>query len=288
MTIGLIAANVLLMLGILPRSFASEMDEGETETERPAKSERGFAAANVGKGKKEEKPPEKAAAGDSGEPLAPPPKLTKSGPAVIAVLLILALVIALWIWGQATAAGLVMLLAAIVIFLIGVLPRDAGQVDVTDEVMEEISHPHVRREMLYEVLFLAIPLAGAAIAYLIPGELPKIPWMARVLGSLLGFFIGGGMIWLVRVGGSLAFGKEAMGIGDAHLMAGVGAVLGAPLVIIAFFLAPFLGILWAIVLKIMGKPNVLPYGPWLAVGSIVALVAGNEIIAWYWAILFGH
>ena len=65
-------------------------------------------------------------------------------------------------------------------------------------------------------------------------------------------------------------------------MAGVGAVtLGLPLVIIAFFMAAFIAILWAIVIKIMGKPNVLPYGPWLSVASILTLLVGNPLLAAY-------
>ena len=42
----------------------------------------------------------------------------------------------------------------------------------------------------------------------------------------LTYLVGGGVVWLVRIAGSLAFGKEAMGLGDVHLMAGVGACLG--------------------------------------------------------------
>ena len=98
--------------------------------------------------------------------------------------------------------------------------------------------------------------------------------------------MGGGIVWFVRIGGTLGFNKEAMGMGDAHLMAGVGAIVGAPLVTIAFFTAPFLGILWAIVLKLMGKPNVLPYGPWLSVASILSLLLGNSLLAWYLAFLW--
>jgi leader peptidase (prepilin peptidase)/N-methyltransferase len=71
-------------------------------------------------------------------------------------------------------------------------------------------------------------------------------------------------------------------------MAGVGAVIGGPLVLVAFFISPFPGILWAILLKLMGKPNVLPYGPWLSVSSILVLLLGNPIICWYVTIAMGR
>ena len=83
----------------------------------------------------------------------------------------------------------------------------------------------------------------------------------RLLGSILGLLVGGGTVWVLRIGGSLAFNKQAMGIGDAHLMAGVGAIIGAPLVVVAFFAAPFVGLLWAMVLKILGKPTSCPTAP---------------------------
>ena len=47
-------------------------------------------------------------------------------------------------------------------------------------------------------------------------------WAAGLLGCVFGFMIGGGVVWATRILGSLAFGKEAMGLGDVHLMAAVG------------------------------------------------------------------
>jgi len=215
------------------------------------------------------------------ESLAPPPKLTKFGLSVAASVVLVIVMATLWILGLYTAAAVTTLAGAILIFLIGVLPRDAGQTDVTDEVVDEISEGNVRAEILKEVLFLMVPVVTAALFHMIPLELPQSAWLSRVFGSLLGLLVGGGIVWLIRIGGSLGFNKQAMGIGDVHLMAGVGAVIGGPLVLFAFFMAPFAGILWALVLKILGKPNVLPYGPWLSVASIMALLVGNPIIkAW--------
>jgi leader peptidase (prepilin peptidase)/N-methyltransferase len=228
---------------------------------------------------------EPAPSGNTTGQLPPPPKLSRFGLTAGASALLLAIIALLWLTVSAKAAAMASVCAGIVIFLLGVLPRDPGQVDVTEEVMEEISGPHVRREILKEVLFLAIPVAGALLAYVLPLQLPALPWLDRLLGSLLGLLAGGGLVWLIRVAGSLAFGREAMGMGDAHLMAGVGAVIGVKLVILAFFLAPFLGILWAIVLKVLKKPNVLPYGPWLSVASILVLLLGNPLIAAYLLLL---
>jgi len=81
----------------------------------------------------------------------------------------------------------------------------------------------------------------------------------------------------VRIVGTLVFGKEAMGLGDVHMMAGIGAVLGWMDPVIAFFLAPFSGILFTIAAPLLGKvlrtPRVLPYGPHLALATLVIVYA---------------
>ena len=64
-------------------------------------------------------------------------------------------------------------------------------------------------------------------------------------------------------------------------------MLGAPLVLLAFFLAPLLGILWWLILTISRKSNVLPYGPWLSIAGILCLFIGQPILEWYLHLL-GH
>jgi leader peptidase (prepilin peptidase)/N-methyltransferase len=77
-----------------------------------------------------------------------------------------------------------------------------------------------------------------------------------------------------------------MGAADAPLMAAIGAVVGAPAVAVVFFLAPILGLIWAMVLKVQGKPNILPYGPWLSMAAILTLFVGHPVINWYAGQLF--
>lgn len=263
--LGLLIANLLLKLKILPRSFPWELEGLDAPIDAA----------------KEEPAKKPALTEEKEEPLAPPPKLSKFWPSVIVTILLVGIAASLWLFSTYQIASVVTIAVGIVVFLLGVLPRDAGQVDVTDEVVEEISGPGIRMEILKEVLFIAIPLACAAIFYVIPYELPQTPWLMRLLGSVLGLLAGGGSIWLLRIGGSWGFNKQAMGIGDVHLMAGVGAIIGAPLALLTLPLSAFVGIVWAIILKIQGKPNVLPYGPWLSVAAILSLIVGNPLICWY-------
>jgi leader peptidase (prepilin peptidase)/N-methyltransferase len=106
------------------------------------------------------------------------------------------------------------------------------------------------------------PAAGGAAA----------PHVSALLSSLVGLLVGGAWIWGTRIGGTLAFGREAMGLGDVHIMAAVGAVTGWVVPSVAFFVAPFFGLVWALYLFVRRRQRELPYGPWLAAGTVTVLV----------------
>tara|TARA_Y100001933_G_scaffold264567_2_gene330945 strand:- start:35507 stop:36712 length:1206 start_codon:yes stop_codon:yes gene_type:complete len=146
-----------------------------------------------------------------------------------------------------------------------------------------LQYPHTRREMAKESLFLAIPLACMIAGYfLLPlaGQVEGMYWLRALAGVILGYISGGAVIWITRILGSYAFGKEAMGLGDVHLLAAIGAVLGPIDPLYVFFLAPFFGLLAALisfgVARIYkGQARVIPYGPYLAGATLVIMFAGK-------------
>ena len=146
-----------------------------------------------------------------------------------------------------------------------------------------------RREILREALFLlpAILLAVAAhLAVTHVGALnaawakltsPSVspaaaPHVNGFLAAMGGYLVGGLWVWGMRIFGTLAFGKEAMGMGDVHLMAAVGAVTGWIVPSVAFFVAPFFGLLWAVYLWLGRNQRELPYGPWLSAATLMVMV----------------
>lgn len=147
------------------------------------------------------------------------------------------------------------------------------------------AYPHARREMLKELLFLApcvaLALAGAWLAG-VDGPLGAWAggaplWLRALGGSLLGYMVGGGIVWLFRIAGTLVLGKEAMGLGDVHLLAAAGAVLGWIDPLLAFFTAPFLGLTWAALSVFFSRVfhrqgTALPYGPHLATATVLVLL----------------
>jgi prepilin signal peptidase PulO-like enzyme (type II secretory pathway) len=160
---------------------------------------------------------------------------------------------------------------------------------ITAAAFTETHGVNPRKEVLREVLFLLPPAVLAAVAYLLVTHVSAIgnawgyltdghrsgalaPHVNMFLGAVYGYLIGGLVVWGTRIFGTLAFNKEAMGLGDAHLMAAVGAVTGWIVPTVAFFVAPFFALLWAAYLGITRRQRELPYGPWLALASIIVMI----------------
>ena len=189
-------------------------------------------------------------------------------------------------WG-----GAIGLIIANALLRFGILPdsfegEDDGALDEDGE-LPPLKHP--RKVALRELMFVGFPLLGMLIGHYLASkgviEQPvyyERPWYYVLAGSVLGYLVGGGLIWLIRIFGTIGFGKEAMGLGDVHLLGAIGAILGwHESIFICIFLAPFLGLFITILLKLLSsvdkrldKP--VPYGPYLAAGAVLLLVFGSE------------
>lgn len=93
-----------------------------------------------------------------------------------------------------------------------------------------------------------------------------------LLSSLLGLAISGGLVWGVRIAGSLALKREAMGFGDVTLMMMVGTFLGWQASILTFFIAPMAGVIIALINFILHREKEIPYGPFLCLGALGVIV----------------
>lgn len=71
---------------------------------------------------------------------------------------------------------------------------------------------------------------------------------------------------------------EALGLGDVDFMAMIGGFLGWKIALVAFFVAPFLAMVYGIAAIIFKKSHLIPYLPYLSAGVIVAFLWGNVII----------
>ena len=111
------------------------------------------------------------------------------------------------------------------------------------------------------------------------------PWIMSLGSALFGALIGGGSLWLVGFLWKLLRGVDAMGLGDVKMMLGVGALLGWRLSVLTIFIGAFTGAVAGAVLLSRQKEKDLqtqiPFGIFLGIGSIVALLFGHQLIAWY-------
>lgn len=199
-----------------------------------------------------------------------------------------------WMWTLAALLGMVGVFAGIILLKTGRLRysfHDYQKFVKEGEVFAD--YPHARREMGREVLFLLPCVIGVAIGLLLGGWIGSSAtppaWLSALGGSMLGYLVGGGVVWVIRILGTLGFGREAMGLGDVHLMGAVGAVLGWVDPLLAFFLAPFFGLIWVIVSKGLGSMfqglrRELPYGPHLAAATLVVMLA-RPGVEWGWRML---
>ncbi|MEJ7846727.1 MAG: prepilin peptidase [Pyrinomonadaceae bacterium] len=110
-------------------------------------------------------------------------------------------------------------------------------------------------------------------------------WIVSLFAGILGALAGGGSLWLVGEIWKRLRGVDAMGLGDVKMMLGVGALLGWRLSFVAIFLAAFSGALVGVMVIARQKEKdfqaQVPFGIFLGFGSILALLFGEQMIAWY-------
>jgi leader peptidase (prepilin peptidase) / N-methyltransferase len=110
-------------------------------------------------------------------------------------------------------------------------------------------------------------------------------WLISLLGAVLGGLVGGGFLWLVGELWKRLRGVEAMGLGDVKMMFAVGALLGWRLTFLSIFLGAFSGAIIGVFLvsrqKEKDMQTMIPFGIFLGIGSIIALLFGEQLIGWY-------
>ncbi len=103
-------------------------------------------------------------------------------------------------------------------------------------------------------------------------------WVSSLVGMLIlaGFFF----LLAISIGG--------MGMGDVKMALGLGFFFGWRLTFVLAFISFLVGGVFAIAIGIRliarrkYRPRVaIPFGPYLAVASVITLFAGDKILSWY-------
>jgi leader peptidase (prepilin peptidase) / N-methyltransferase len=133
----------------------------------------------------------------------------------------------------------------------------------------------LRHHILPNVITLPGVVVGFAISLFVPPG-----W----LSSLIGLVAGGGVLFAVGETYYRLRGVEGLGMGDVKMLAMIGAFLGWQLMLLTLVLASFAGSIVGVAVIASGRGGMkfaLPFGTFLAVGALVAAVAGQPILDWY-------
>ena len=119
-------------------------------------------------------------------------------------------------------------------------------------------------------------LAGILLSPLVPEVSFK--------DSVLGASFGAGLILFIIETYAVFTGKEGMGYGDANIMALIGAFIGWQKVLLALFIASFVGALVGmgyVFLKGKSLKVAVPFGPFLSVGGYLTVLYGDKLLSLY-------
>lgn len=151
-------------------------------------------------------------------------------------------------------------------------------------------------EYFFYMFFFYILIIIAVIDWkyqIIPRVISYPALVAGIIGSiflynwysgLLGAITGACVIFCIRIIGNIAFRKESMGIGDITLSAVIGAFVGWKINLLAIGIAFVLAFVFSLVLLILQRASMkhsIPFGTFLAIGSILAVLEGDFLIECY-------
>lgn len=157
--------------------------------------------------------------------------------------------------------------------------------------------------VIYAVLWSAlIVISFIDLDYMIIPDYITLPGIAvglvagpfllpRWWDSLIGLLLGGGLLYFMAWISPYLFGKEGMGGGDIKLLAMIGAFLGWKPVILTVMLGGIFGAVVGVTLvaaRRLARGAYLPFGPFLALGAVVTMLYGEDILGWYGHFLTGR
>lgn len=155
-----------------------------------------------------------------------------------------------------------------------VLWEDAGEVAlglVFVTVLMAVTLTDLEQRIIpNKILIVGAVLAVAIAAIADPASLPERAIAAAAAGGLL-------------FGAALAY-PRGMGLGDVKLAATMGLFLGrnvGPAILVALLAGSLVGMTMIAREGAAARKKAIPFGPFLALGGVVGLLAGDQIVDWY-------
>lgn len=134
-------------------------------------------------------------------------------------------------------------------------------------------------DLEHQILPNSITLPGIVVGLMFSAIAPP-GWQNALLGALLG----AGVLYGIAAAYFAVRREEGLGMGDVKMLAMIGAFLGWKAVLVTLVLSSFSGAAIGMALIAAqrgGMKLALPFGTFLAVGALAAMLAGDPLIAWY-------
>lgn len=126
-------------------------------------------------------------------------------------------------------------------------------------------------DLLYTIIQDRVLLIFGALIAIMRIISPLQPWWDAILGAVFGF----SLLLLLSI-----LSKGGMGGGDIKLYFVLGLVLGLKLTFLSLFFAALIGLIVSIILR-RGFGKTIPFGPSIAVATLIVYFHGDAIFNWY-------
>lgn len=129
-------------------------------------------------------------------------------------------------------------------------------------------------------MVLNMAFSNNFLAGYLGGGVPLIGHVG-VLNMVAASLGGGGIMLLIAL-----ISRGGMGGGDVKFVAALGIWLGFKLVLLVLLLSFLLGGvigLVAIILRLKGRKDFIPFGPFIAIAAFIGFLYGSTIISWYFS-----
>jgi leader peptidase (prepilin peptidase)/N-methyltransferase len=139
-------------------------------------------------------------------------------------------------------------------------------------------------DLTHKMIPNVITIPGMVVGFL--GAMTVLP--VGVINSVLGFTLGGGILWLLAWLSPYLFGKEGMGGGDIKLLAMIGAFLGWKPALLTIMIGSLTGSVIGIsmiALGIIKRDDYIPFGPFLVLGALLSMFFAQPLLDWYQGLL---
>ncbi len=141
----------------------------------------------------------------------------------------------------------------------------------------------LKTQLLPDTITLPLMWAGIILSF----WNVYLPLETSVIGALVGYL----SLWSVAMLFKVLFKKEGMGLGDAKLLAAIFTWVHIQYFPLVLIISCVIGAVVTLVHRLMNKQqitdNPLPFGPYLALGGLIAMLYGQELVTWYTRFLLG-